>query len=298
MSSEQSFAVQRRFATPVPAAADLDALSRHLLSCCLKERDRTVSGRVETIGQMFQTERRHAVELPIRPFDPCLRHIRQADKYQTVLFEDVRYSVPRRVAFEPVTIKAYLDRVVLVHKGQVVARHARSRTSGAQVLDAGHFMAVLSRKPAYLDQTRLFKELNLPPVFQTLRDRFIEQSGERTGTRHYIRVLQLLATHPAGTIAGVIEQCLHRQILRAELIEQKLQGGPDTTFAFPSDATPPAPYAGVTVALPDLKRFDQLLSSSFFKGDFDVRPECHAASNESKNPALADDAVGIRQALA
>ncbi len=102
--------------------------------------------------------------MPARPFDACIQHVRQADKYQTVLFEDVRYSVPRHVAFEPVTVKAYLEQIVLVHKGQVVARHRRSRTAGEQVLEPIHFLAVLERKPAYLDKTKLFKELKLPAV--------------------------------------------------------------------------------------------------------------------------------------
>lgn len=44
------FALERRFATPVPAASDLDALNRYLLHCCQKERQRTVSGRSKTIG--------------------------------------------------------------------------------------------------------------------------------------------------------------------------------------------------------------------------------------------------------
>ena len=132
------YALERRFATPVPQVSGMDALNRHLLDCCLKERDRTVSGRSKTIGQMFEEERQHAVELPVRPFDACIQHIRQADKYQTVLFEDVRYSVPRHVAFEPVTVKAYVDQVVLVHKGQVVAKHRRSRITQSPAIARRH----------------------------------------------------------------------------------------------------------------------------------------------------------------
>jgi hypothetical protein len=171
---------------------------------------------------MFEEERRHALELPARPFEACIQHIRQADKYQTVLFEDVRYSVPRQVAFEPVTVKAYLDQVVLVHKGQVVARHRRSRTAGEQVLEPMHFLAVLERKPAYLDKTKLFKELKLPAVFGELRSRFTKELGQRTGTRHYIRVMQLLGRHNAQQVAAAIEANLHRQALRAEFIVEKL----------------------------------------------------------------------------
>lgn len=288
------YALQRRFATPVPFVRDLDELNRHLLGCCLRERQRTVSGRSQTIGQMFEQERRGALELPTRPFDPAMQHIRQADKYQTVLFEDVRYSVPRQVAFEPVTLKTYLDQMVIVHKGQVVARHRRSRTAGEQVLEPAHFLAALERKPAYLDKTKLFKELKLPAAFGELRNRFNKELGERAGTRHYIRVLQLLGRHRAEQVASAIEACLLRQTLRAEFIEQKL-AGEDTTPAQVDHSVMDC----VKVPLPDLRRFDQLLTIPFgaqIQGEpGDVR---HALEAQPQNPPPANDAGGIYEAVA
>jgi transposase len=289
------FALQRRFATPVPCVKDVDELNRHLLGCCLKERQRTVSGRKQTIGQMFEAERRCAVELPARPFDACIAYLRQADKYQTVLFEDVRYSVPRHVAFEPVTVKAYLGQVVLVHKGQVVARHRRSRTAGEQVLEPTHFLSVLERKPAYLDKTRLFKELKLPAVFGQLRERFTGELGDRTGTRHYIRVMQLLGRHSADQVAAAIEACLHRQMLRAEFIIEKLQPSPAPASPSVNDSI----VHRVTVPLPDLRRFDQLLVHQP-QGDCDHVPSHSrdAAAAPPQDAAAADDAGGIQQAVA
>ncbi len=291
------FALQRRFATPVPCVPDLDALNRHLLGCCLKERQRIVSGRGETIGQMFEAERRCAAELPARPFDACVQHVRQADKYQTVLFEDVRYSVPRHVAFEPVTVKAYLGQVVLVHKGQVVARHRRSRTAGGQILEPTHFLSVLERKPAYLDQTRLFKELKLPAVFGELRDRLTKELGQRTGTRHYIRVMQLLGRHNAQQVADAIGVCLHRQVLRAELIVEKLQAAPAAAQDHPV-------VHRVNVPPPDLRRFDQLLIHHVVpqppEGDRNHAPghPRDAAQAQPEDAAAADHAGGVQQAVA
>ena len=130
------FALQRRFATPVPRVKDMDELNRQLLHCCLKERQRIVKGTTQSIGQMFQQELAAAGALPPRPFDGCVIHQRQADKYQCVTFEEVRYSVPRQAAFCPVTLKAYPQQVVLMHESQVVARHRRSRKAGEQVLGA------------------------------------------------------------------------------------------------------------------------------------------------------------------
>ncbi len=301
------FAVQRRFATPVPAVADLDELNRHLLSCCLKEQQRTVSGRSLSIGEMFQQERAHALELPEHPFDCCIQQIRQADKYQTVLFENVRYSVPRQAAFEPVTVKAYLDQVVLVHKGQVVARHRRSRTAGEQVLEPTHFLAALERKPAYLDHTKLFKELKLPAAFVQLRERLEAEMGQRTGTRHYIRVLQLLGRHSIAEVSGAIESCLHRQMLRAEFVEQKLAagkapaGGPCAEAGAGLGSVPGVCIAAapalelsmsipsVRVPSPDLRRFDELLiHCSATQGDEDHDGD--AAETQPQGVEAADDA--------
>jgi transposase len=304
------FALQRRFATPVPSVSDVDALNRHLLTCCLKERDRTVSGRSQTIGQMFEAERRCAIELPERPFDACIRRIRQADKYQTVLFEDVRYSVPRHVAFEPVTVKAYVDQIVLVHKGQVVAKHRRGRSAGAQVLEPTHFLAAIERKPAYLDHTKLFKELKLPAAFGQLREQLEKELGPRTGTRHYIRVLQLLGRHSAEKVAAAIEANLHRQGLRAEFVEQKLNAATGND-ALPEPSCPsptfhasevmPIKLPTVIVPLPDLRRFDQLLiHRSTSQGEENVREERagDAAEAQPQDVAAADDAGRVCPALA
>jgi transposase len=314
------FALERRFATPVPVVADMDALNRHLLDCCLKERDRTVRGRSQSIAQMFEQERRQAIELPKYPFDACIQQIRQADKYQTVLFEEVRYSVPRHVAFEPVTVKAYIEQVVLVHKGQVVATHRRSRKPGEQVLEPTHFLAAIERKPAYLDHTKLFKELKLPAAFAQLRQRLEAELGPRTGTRHYIRVLQLLGRYSAEQVARVIEANLNRPGLRGEFIEQRLikqqkriddQSPADTVMSSPPSATfhlselSPIKLPTVIVPPPDLRRFDQLLtyhdrgqspSAQFTsKENDDVRDVIEA---QPQDAAAADDAVGVCTALA
>lgn len=248
------FALQRRFATPVPRVKDLDELNRHLLSCCLQERQRTVRGRKQTIGEMFQQELAAAGELPSRPFDACITHQRQADKYQCVSFEDVRYSVPRQAAFAPVTLKAYLQQVVIIHNGQVVARHRRSRVAGEHVLDPRHFLKTLERKPAYLEKTRLFAQLKLPEAFGELRRALEAQWGEREGKRQYIQTLQLLAHYDQQRLTAAVEASLAAAgQLRAGAIRLRLQE--QSPIASQDNV-----QQSVEVPRPDLGRFNQLLS--------------------------------------
>jgi hypothetical protein len=209
------------------------------------------------------------------------------------------------VAFEPVTVKAYIEQVVLVHKGQVVATHRRSRKPGEQVLEPTHFLAAVERKPAYLDHTRLFKELKLPVAFAQLRPRLEAELGPRTGTRHYIRVLQLLGRYSAEQVAQVIEASLHRPGLRAEFIEQKLinESCNEVLPASPPSATfhlselSPIRLPTVIVPPPDLRRFDQLLihHHSTLKENDHVRDVTEA---QSQDAAAADDVVGVCTTLA
>ena len=248
------FALERRFGTPVPRVADLDELNRLLVAFCLKERERMVAGRLETIGIQFQREQLQATSLPQRPLDGCVREERLADKYQCVTFQNIRYSVPRSAAFKPVTVKAYMDAIVLVCEGKVVAQHPRLREVGKDSLDPLHYLEVLKRKPAYLEKTRVFREAKLPASFARLRQELVGRWGEREGKRQYIEVLQLLTSHPPASVDQAIEACLQvagTQPPAACGVRRQL-------LPEPTGAT--GNVQVVQVRAPNLKAFDALLS--------------------------------------
>src|SRR6202012_2505715 len=133
------------------------------------------------------------------------------------------------------------------------------------------------------------------PAFAELRLRLEQDLGLRTGTRHYIRVLQLLGRHKADQVAAAIEASLHRQCVRAEFIEQKLhaEGNADALAPVPPNATfhlselTPIKLPTVIVPPPDLRRFDQLLIHRSKGEDAHVGDVIEA---QSENPAPADDA--------
>ena len=154
-------AVQRRFATPVPRVADLDELNRFFRKCCEAERERTVQSLLGPflIKTRLAEDLAAAPPLPKHPFDPCvIDPAVGVDKYQTVAFDCNRYSVPRPFAHRMVTVKGYVDRVVLVAEGRVVATHARSYQKQTLVLDPVHYLATLGRKPGALDHAPVFRD--------------------------------------------------------------------------------------------------------------------------------------------
>jgi len=257
-------AVQRRFATPVPRVASLDALNTFLRECCEAERERTVQSLFGpfVIKDRFVEERTAAGPLPLHRFDPCA--IRQAvavDKYQTVAYDTNRYSVPRAFAFQTVTVKGYVDRVVIVSRGQIVAQHERPHRRHTMVLDPLHYLATLDRKAGVLDHAPVFRDWELPACFAAFRARLEQEHGAAAGGRRYARALQLLVEHPLARVRDAIEFCTQSDQISAESVARRAQVL--AVIATPAAvATPipgmPAP-SQVHVPLPDLSRFDQLL---------------------------------------
>jgi transposase len=248
--------VQRQWATPVPRVPHLAALNAYFRDCCAAETGRTVDGKDEAIGLRFERDRAQAVPLPRHAFDACVPQPAQVDKYQTVHFDNNRYSVPRACAFRAVTIKGYVERIEVVDAGLVVARHSRSYGKNEQILDPLHYLAALGRRPAALDHAPVLKNWQLPESFSRLRPMLEERHGARAGVRHYIRVLQLLAEHPLERVRQAVEACVRRDELHAERIAAGVR-------VLSSSALPMLPVTSLgqyQVPQPDLGCFDRLLT--------------------------------------
>ncbi len=263
------FDLQRRWATPVPYINNIAEFNNHLRRCCLAERELVSGQHAEPVGVRFERDRAAALAVPARPFDACVFQPAQVDKYQTVRFDHNSYSVPRRWAFRPVTVKGYVDHVEVVAEGQVVARHARNYGRGEKVLDPLHYLVTLGEKPAALDHAPVYRDWQLPPAFAELRRALEQRLGPRAGARHYIRVLQLLARHPLARVEQAIAHCLRRGPADAATVAAHAERLAREAAA-PRGVKPPSSdnamsrssgtLAAVRVPPPGLGQFNRLLS--------------------------------------
>ena len=112
-------------------------------------------------------------------------------------FDGNRYSVPRRWAFRPVTVKGYVDRVEVVADGQVIATpraQLRPPREGARSAAFPGGFGTQAGGPGPrpgLPRLATAGGVRRPRAATSKRG-----SGHAAGTRQYIRVLQLLAHHP------------------------------------------------------------------------------------------------------
>ena len=252
--------LQRDWATPVPRMQDLAELNAYLRSCALAKRDHVMAGKTQTVGERFEQDQQAALPLPARAFDPFVPETGKVDKYQTVRFDTNRYSVPRRWAFETVTIKAYVDRIEVVAGAGVIARHARRYARDEWIVEPQHYLAILGRRPAALDHSFVFAQWKLPACFEQLRADFEQREGLAGGARQYVRVLQLLAEYPVKLVQEAIVQGRTKTTVNADHILATVRRLGDHPVADGVD-----PHAGthpddsLALPLPKLDHFDLLL---------------------------------------
>jgi hypothetical protein len=186
-----------------------------------------------------------------------------------VAFDTNRYSVPRPWAFREVTVKGYVDRVVVTAGGQVVATHARYYGHSQQVLDPVHYLATLERRPAALDHAPVYRDWRPTAALAALRRELEVKYDVPGGTRQFIRVLQLLAEHPQSRIERAIEACRAGHAVSAEAIVQRTRTGAAAAPGRTPDIDRSCEWTTlplVSVPPPDLSRFNRLLGGDASSG--------------------------------
>jgi len=306
--------LQRKWSTPVPKVKDFEELNAILRERCLEEQKRIGSGQSETIGRRLEQDKQHAIALPNRRFDPCIRRDAKVNKYQFARFDNVNYSVPRHGAFQTVSVKGYVDRVEIVFQDAVIATHPRSYEKGDQVLDPLHYLITLGRRPSAVDHSNVYRQWKLPQVFDELRESLEHRHGSRAGVKQYVRVLQLLVEHPLWRVRQSIEQLRGREGADAERIVRRVERSAErtrhhvessrTTLSskdLESEELSRPEILSVQVPCPSLNHFDRFLSSSI-EGVHDhdqtqkKRPPPNVVAEQPQETQASHDECGVPEA--
>ena len=182
--------VRRHFMVPVPVAESFDVLNARFLQQCVARQQVILRGHDHTIGDRMQADLAAFMALPAVPFDPCHMTTGRASSMSLVRYRTNDYSVPTAYAHQPVIIKAYVDRVEMICRGERIARHARSYAREDFVANPLHYLALLEQKPRALDQAAPLDGWQLSEPVHRLR-RLMEARSGKEGRREFIQVLRL-----------------------------------------------------------------------------------------------------------
>ena len=221
--------VRRNFLVPVPSFPSWEDFNAYLLECCRKRLSMKAARKEDTIGKLLEEERPTFLALPPAPFEACRVEQRRASSLSLVRFQSNDYSVPVEYAHREVTVKGYVEKLVICHKGQVIARHKRSYERDKYVFDPVHYLPLLERKPGGLDGSLPFDSWELPKCFENLRRLLEARSGEG-GKREYIKILQLLRDYGICEVRRAIEKSLEYRSVNFESVKMLIMSAREPAF--------------------------------------------------------------------
>jgi transposase len=210
---------RRRFLTPVPMTVSFDELNARLEAACLSDQDRKASNKAQTIGERLLEDLTEFRALPAAPFEPCETKSARVTSTSLVRYRRNDYSVPTTHGLRSVTVKGFVDKVVILSGTEEIARHPRSYERGAFVFDPLHYLALLEQKPGALDQAAPLQGWDLPEQFDHLR-RLLEQRSGNKGKREFIQVLRLMEVFDQDLVASAVTQAIRLGTLSFDAVKQ------------------------------------------------------------------------------
>jgi len=144
--------VRRNFLVPVPRMDSFEALNAHLEERCLERMDARLRGHEETIGQRMERDLDALLPLPATAYDACDKQASRVSSLSLVRYKTNDYSAPVAYGHRDVLVRGYVNEVVISCGAEIIARHPRSCEKDDFVLDPIHYLPLLERKTAALDQ--------------------------------------------------------------------------------------------------------------------------------------------------
>ena len=252
---------RRRWWTPVPSFSSLGELNKYLLGCCIRDRERRIEGRPQTVSEAFEHERGRLKQRPAEEFELSESVSCVVDGNGCVRAKHNRYSTPLRPGARA---EVHIDaaHVAVLSDGQEVARHERCYAAQQEVLVLDHYLSVLERKPGALEHSKAlaqYRQAGLwPESFDRLWERLMARCGKSAGTRDMISLLRQVPVYGTERVRIAIESALACGSSDAAAVMHLLR--PETRAEH--RATPLAGSGfGYERPMPALDIYDQLLSS-------------------------------------
>ena len=218
---------ERTYLSPQPSIDGIDQLASKLFDDCqndLARKGPEIHGG-KTIDQLFAEEKVFFLPLQSQRFEACRRKSTFVDSYSLVRIDNVRYSVPIQWGHHPCVIRIFVDKIVVLCQGDVVARHRRCYKDGQFVLDPAHYLKLLQRKPGSLDNARPFKGQPWGADFDIMRKE-LEYRDKNDGTTRYIKILMLFTEYPDVQVKAAVSLCVKRRAFSEDAVRNVLNNEP------------------------------------------------------------------------
>lgn len=182
---------------------------------------------------LFAEERASLRTANPNPYDLArVLQLRASSQFRITL-DTNRYSVPAEFANQPVTVKAYPERVCIYHQERLIARHVRSFDRHQDIEDPDHLKALLEQRKSAREQRLLSQFLALsikaPAYYEDLVARRFNARG------HARKILALAEIYGREACCRAIDDAHAFNAFSSEYIAHLLESRART----PSQPTSP-----------------------------------------------------------
>jgi hypothetical protein len=207
------------FLIPVPMAPSFKDLNMMLADRCRTRQGERAGRHSTAIAERLTADLGAFRELPAAPLEACEKRAARVSSTALVRYRGNDYSVPTTYGFQDILVKGFVEEVVILCRGEEIARHRRCYGQGVFVFDPLHYLALLEQKPGALDQAAPLKNWDLPEVFQHLRHMLEARMGNR-GKREFIQVLRLMEALPAQIVAAAVTEAIRLGAIGFDAVKQ------------------------------------------------------------------------------
>jgi hypothetical protein len=201
---------------------------------------------------VFEAERSSLIPYPGR-FDGFHEVQVAVSKSSLVRFDHNRYSVAVKAARRNAQLRAYADRIVIWHDGEIVAEHPRRFGRGQTSYNPWHYLPVLARKPGALRNGQPFRDWALPPGLAQIRRRLADHAD---GDRQFVDILAAIAEDGQDAVEAACLEALGAKLCGRDVVLNLL-----ARRRQPPEPTPIATPARLALTVPpvaDCERYDRL----------------------------------------
>jgi transposase len=203
---------RRNHLVPVPELADLAELNDRLLACCIKDLERTIDGRPETVGAMLSREIEQLRPLPNDVFPTWEQSTHRVNQKAMITVRRNHYSVPVRLVGTKVSARVGAREIEVLADGRTVATHPRLRGSQLRSARLDHYLELLARKPGALEHSLALRQEReqgrWPDCFDQLWRLLIERVGASEAARQIVDVLMLCREHDPNVVELAVRGAL------------------------------------------------------------------------------------------
>jgi len=227
---------RRNYMVPVPQAKSLEDLNMMLLQECLAYGDHRISGKENTVNEMYEQEKKHLLNIPDIKFSNLQTTNGKADKYSTVIIDKNRYSVPTEYAYLKLRAVLKVDSIDLYNGNKKIAAHKRLYNVNQWSLDPLHYLKLIGQRPQAFSSARPIKQWRTtwPDSYEKLLARFCKSKGETKGIKDFINVLLLHKEYNDQNIYDAVKKAIEVNVSDSNAVLQILTNSlekPTKSFA-------------------------------------------------------------------